>query len=75
MKHNTVPGRPCNANDLILTMQGVQCCNCLAIEESKTVDYSEYSEYALKTIYKWHNANGICTCKACWPMNREKYNA
>ena len=73
MKHKTKGlVRSCTANDMFLTSQGIQCGNCLAVEEPR--EAVDYSDYAKDKIYQWHNNNGTCTCKICWPINREKFS-
>lgn len=73
MKHKTSGlARPCNSNDLFLTSQGLQCGNCLAIDDEPRVEV-EYSDYAKERMYQWHNTNGkTCLCAVCWPINKEK---
>lgn len=72
MKHKTEGlARPCSAQDLFLSSQGLQCGNCLAVEERVTG--GETSQYHRDRVYQWHHAsNKICTCKICWPIDREK---
>jgi len=40
IKHKTIGlTRPCNAHDLILTSNGLQCANCLTMDNNKYIKY------------------------------------
>lgn len=72
MKHNTQGlARPCRSEDLFLVKEGMQCGNCLAVEESPNAT-TALSNYARERIYTGHNNSRVCVCDVCWPLHKER---